>query len=214
MKLYVADIECLENEQIFEEYLCKVNEQRRAKVLRCKNEEDRRRTLLAGVLLRYALENAGLSYNDLEFAATKEGKPYLASHQDVSFSLSHSGKYAVCMIADQNVGVDVESRKRKLLVEGNQEKILSVASKSFSEAEYERLVSVSGEEQIESFLRLWTRKEAVSKAVGKGLAMDFSKICEPEEKFLSFWLNEEYYISVYCEKDKLQKEDMEICMMN
>ena len=44
--------------------------------------------------------------------------------------------------------------------------------------------------------------------------MDFSKICEPEEKFLSFWLDEEYYISVYSEKDKLRKEDLEICMMN
>lgn len=214
MKLYVAKISQLNSEQTFEEYLCKVNEQRRAKVLRCKNDEDRKRTLLAGALLAFGLEKEGFCYEELEIATTPEGKPYLISHPDVYFSLSHSGEYAVCVISNQNVGVDVENKQRKLLLEGNREKLMSVARMSFSEAEYEAFVSSSDEEQIENFLKLWTRKEAVSKAVGKGLAMDFSKICEPDDKFLSFWLDEEYYISVYCEIDKLQKEDLEICMMN
>ncbi|MGN1155333.1 MAG: 4'-phosphopantetheinyl transferase family protein [Agathobacter sp.] len=214
MRLYVAEIGCLDDSRVFESYLCKVNEQRRTKVLRCKNEEDRKRTLLAGALLSFGLEREGLCYEDLEFATTSEGKPYLVSNPDVHFSLSHSGKYAVCVIADHNIGVDVENRQRKLLSEGKPGKILAIARKSFSDREYQVFVNSSGEEQIEMFLKCWTRKEAVSKAYGKGLAMDFSKICEPDEKFLSFWLNEEYYISVYCEKDKLQKEELEICMMN
>ena len=214
MRLYVADMGCLDDVQMFEGYLCKVNEQRRAKVLRCKNEEDRKRTLLAGALLSFGLEREGFCYEDLEFATTPEGKPYLVSNPDVHFSLSHSGKYAVCVISDQNIGVDIENRQRKLLSEGKLEKLLAVARKSFSDREYQVFVNSSVEEQIEIFLKFWTRKEAVSKACGKGLAMNFSEICEPEEKFLSFWLNEEYYISVYCEKDKLQKEELEICMMN
>ena len=214
MRLYVAEIGCLDDSRVFESYLCKVNEQRRTKVLRCKNEEDRKLTLLAGALLSFGLEQEGLCYEDLEFATTSEGKPYLVSNPDVHFSLSHSGKYAVCVIADHNIGVDVENRQRKLLSEGKPEKILAIARKSFSDREYQVFANSSGEEQIEMFLKCWTRKEAVSKAYGKGMAMDFSKICKPDEKFLSFWLNEEYYISVYCEKDKLQKEELEICMMN
>ena len=214
MRLYVAEIGCLDDSWVFESYLCKVNEQRRTKVLRCKNEEDRKRTLLAGALLSFGLEREGLCYENLEFATTSEGKPYLVSNPDVHFSLSHSGKYAVCVIADHNIGVDVENRQRKLLSEGKPEKILAIARKSFSDREYQVFANSSGEEQIEMFLKCWTRKEAVSKAYGKGMAMDFSKICKPDEKFLSFWLNEEYYISVYCEKDKLQKEELEICMMN
>ena len=214
MRLYIAEIGCLDDSRVFESYLCKVNEQRRTKVLRCKNEEDRKRTLLAGALLSFGLEREGFCYEDLEFATTSEGKPYLVSNPDVHFSLSHSGKYAVCVIADHNIGVDVENRQRKLLSEGKPEKILAIARKSFSDREYQVFVNSSGEEQIEMFLKCWTRKEAVSKVYGKGLAMDFSKICEPDEKFLSFWLNEEYYVSVYCEKDKLQKEELEICMMN
>ena len=214
MRLYVAEIGCLDDSRVFESYLCKVNEQRRTKDLRCKNEEDRKLTLLAGALLSFGLEQEGLCYEDLEFATTSEGKPYLVSNPDVHFSLSHSGKYAVCVIADHNIGVDVENRQRKLLSEGKPEKILAIARKCFSDREYQVFANSSGEEQIEMFLKCWTRKEAVSKAYGKGMAMDFSKICKPDEKFLSFWLNEEYYISVYCEKDKLQKEELEICMMN
>lgn len=214
MKLYVADIKCLDDERDYEKYLYKVNEQRRAKVLRCKNKEDRLRTLLAGVLLSFGLENEGLRYDEVEFSVMPGGKPYIVSHPEVCFSLSHSGKYAVCAIADENIGVDIENKGRKLLLDCNQEKLVSVVKKVFSEEEYMVYNKCSKEEQIAFFLKLWTRKEAVSKAVGKGLAMDFSKICEPDEKFLSFWLDEEYYISVYSENGKLQKEEVKICMMN
>ena len=214
MKLYVANVECLKDADTFEEYLCKVNEQRRAKVLRCKNEEDKKRTLLAGYLLAVALESAGYAYENLEIARTIEGKPYVEAHPEICFSLSHSGKYAVCLLSDQNVGVDVEHKSRKLLLSGNESKLLSVIKGVFSEEELADYENTPKELQTEFFLRLWTRKEAVSKAVGKGLAMDFSKIRVPDENVLSFWLDEEHYISVYREKDKLQKEDLEICMMN
>ena len=214
MKLYVADIKCLDDLQTYEAYLCKVNEQRRAKVLRCRNEEDRKRTLLAGYLLSVGLEQAGYCYDELEFATTAEGKPFVLSNPEVHFSLSHSGKYAVCMIADKNIGVDVEWKQRKLLLEGNEQKLLSVVEKIFTKEELEVFKQTTKSKRREVFLKLWTRKEAVSKAVGKGLAMDFAKICESEEKFLSFWLDEEYYISIYSELDKLREEDVEICMMN
>ena len=141
VKLYIADVSCLENDQTFDDHLCKVNEQRRAKVLRCKNKEDKKRSLLAGALLAFGLEKQGLCYNELEFSVTPEGKPYLVSNSELFFSLSHSGKYAVCVIADQNVGVDVECRHRKLLVEGNQQKALSVAKQILSDEEYKELNS-------------------------------------------------------------------------
>ena len=214
MKLYVANVECLKDAGAFEKYLCKVNEQRRTKVLRCKNEEDKKRTLLAGYLLSIGLENLGYTYENLEFTSTTAGKPYVVDHPEICFSLSHSGKYAVCLVSDHNVGVDVEYKNRKLLLSGNDSKLLSVIKSSFSDEEFADYQNTPKELQTEFFLRMWTRKEAVSKAVGKGLAMDFSKICVSDESVLSFWLDEEYYISVYREKDQLQKEDLEICMMN
>ena len=214
MKLYVAQIECLKDEKTFETYLCKVNEQRRAKVLRCKNKDDQRRSLMAGVLLRYGLEELGLSYERVEFAVTKEGKPYLKSHPEIFYSLSHSGEYVICLIADRNVGADIESNKRKLFQDGNEEKLLALAQKSFSREEYEGLVHLTKKERDELFLKLWTRKEAYGKTLGQGVWAEMEKNTSIDEKYLSFWLEKEYYVSIYCEVGSLQKEELEICMMS
>ena len=212
IKIYLADIGQLDTIQKFDSYLCKVNKQRRMKVLRCKNEDDKKRSLLVGILLRYAIEQEGYCYEDVEFATSKEGKPYVVSIPQMFFSLSHSGKYAVCVIAHCNIGVDVECAQRFLL--RNDDKLDSVARKIFSSEEFALFESALQEERKEIFLKNWTRKEAVSKAIGKGLSMDFSKICEPDEKFYSFWLEEEYYISLYSQEGVLRREDVVICTMN
>lgn len=212
IKLYLADIGQLDTSQKFDSYLCKVNAQRRMKVLRCKNEDDQKRSLLAGVLLKYAIEQEGYCYEGVEFGISEEGKPYLVSIPRLFFSLSHSGKYAICAIADCNIGVDVECAQRFLL--RNDDKLDSVARKILSSEEFIFFESASTEERKEIFLKNWTRKEAVSKAVGKGLAMDFAKICEPDEKFFSFWLEEEHYISLYCKEGMIRREDVVICTMN
>lgn len=199
LKLYYADTSLVENQMVFDNLMEKVNEQRRRKVLRCKNEEDKKRSLLVGVLLRHALEQQGLLYDEQEFSVTAEGKPILKSHPEISFSLSHSGNRVVCLISDSLVGVDIENRYRRLFEKGQEERFLAVARRSFSKQEYAACVAACEEEQKELFLKYWTRKEAVSKAVGKGLAMDFSKIEEAEDKFISFWLDENYYLSIYRE---------------
>lgn len=212
LKLYVADTGLIASQQVFDSFISKMNEQRRAKVLRCKNEGDRLCSLLAGVLLRHGLEQEGLDYDTLEFSVTQERKPVLVSHPEVFFSLSHSGTRAVCLISDRQIGVDVENRSRRLFAYGQEEHLMAVAKRSFTQKEYEAFVTLSREEQQEFFLKLWTRKEAVSKAVGKGLAMDFSEIDKAEEHYLSFWVDEEYYLSIYME-EKIG-EELEICMMN
>lgn len=214
MKLYIADIACLMDEKKYDRYLHLVNERRRAKVLRCKNAEDGKRILLAGVLLRRALEDVGVDYEKADFAVTEEGKPYLRNPKGIFFSLSHAGKYAVCLIADSNVGVDVECANRKLLKEADDKRRRMVAERLFTPQEWTQYAQIPKDKQGEFFLKIWTRKEAVSKAEGKGLRMDFSKINEQEEKFCSFWLEEGYYISIYRKEDRLRKEDIEICMMN
>lgn len=201
LKLYYANTDLVANEDVFHNLLNKMNEQRSRKVLRCKKEEDRRCSLLAGVLLRHALEEQGLVYEELEFSVTEQGKPLLASHPELFFSLSHSGNRAVCLLSDKPIGVDIENKNRSLLEKGREERLMRVVGRSFNVQEYIEYMSASEEKRRELFLKYWTRKEAVSKAEGKGLALDFSKIEEPEEKFVSFWLDEDYYVSVYQEEE-------------
>ena len=132
----------------------------------------------------------------------------MASHPELFFSLSHSGNRAVCLLSDKPIGVDIENKNRPLLEKGREERLMRVVGRSFHVQEYIEYMSASEEKRRELFLKYWTRKEAVSKAEGKGLALDFSKIEEPEEKFVSFWLDEDYYVSVYQEEELPPEEKL------
>ena len=117
-----------------EKLLNQVNSQRRKKVFRCKNKKDKMRSLLTGLLLRFALEQEQIDYEKSEFSYGKYGKPIL-SHcvlkdrsidkntensrfvsQTVCFSLTHSANYVACAISNNNIGIDLEETERKLFI--------------------------------------------------------------------------------------------------
>jgi 4'-phosphopantetheinyl transferase len=98
---------------------------------------------------------------DLDFRLTEEGKPYLRSGP--SFNLSHSGHLVVLAFGHEGrVGVDVE-QVRPLRDLGG------LARASFAKDEIDALLALPGDEQIPAFFRIWTRKEAMLKALGCGL---------------------------------------------
>jgi 4'-phosphopantetheinyl transferase len=100
----------------------------------------------------------------VEFAYGSHGKP---SVKGIHFNLSHSSEFALAAFSqDFELGVDVEGIDRRV--------DLQVAQRFFSPAEVERLFALPEAERSEGFLRIWTRKEAVIKAFGKGLALPLS----------------------------------------
>jgi len=199
LKLYYANIDLIQEESVFCELLEKVNIQRREKVLRCKHEKDKLRSLLAGYLLRTALEREGFVYDELEFLIDTNGKPALKSVPEVFFSLSHAGEYAVCLISDRNVGMDVETKTKPLFKEGKKDKIVAIAEKILSNQEWEQFTNAANEEATELFLQLWTRKECYSKADGKGLKIELNAIETNTDRFFSKWLDENSCLSIYVE---------------
>ncbi|MFI6012817.1 4'-phosphopantetheinyl transferase family protein [Streptomyces sp. NPDC051243] len=84
----------------------------------------------------------------------------------LEFSLSRSGPHwALAVTAAGSVGIDVESR-RDFAAEG-------VSELALSHPELARMRALEREEdRREFFLRSWTRKEAVLKAVGIGIVTD------------------------------------------
>lgn len=197
LKCYFAEIALVEDPQVFELWMQKVNIQRREKVLRCKNEKDRQRSLMAGILLRYALENEGISYENAVFSKTKEGKPFLESNE-LYFSLSHAGDYAVCVISDDTpVGIDIECLDRSVFQDEKKHRLHFLAKKCLSQSEWGRFEL--SEENPKLFLEYWTKKEAYSKAVGKGLGMEFSGIDTEryKEQYWTLWKKDKYCISIY-----------------
>lgn len=206
VKVYYGNISPVKESEIFQQCLERVDERRRNKISRCKQNGDKYRSLLAGVLLRYGLEQEGIAYETVVFAENSHGKPFLKSPEGIFFSISHSEDYVVCAFSTQNLGVDIEDRQRICRKKAMLEKI---AKRSFTEDEYIRYENIQNfVEKCEYFLRLWTRKESCSKAVGLGLGMDFSQMDvssdEAEVQFWSGWLTSDMYLSIYQESEWIE----------
>ena len=45
-------------------------------------------------------------------AAGEHGKPFLTLQPKIHYNISHSGKYVMCIIAGEEVGIDVQEHKK------------------------------------------------------------------------------------------------------
>jgi 4'-phosphopantetheinyl transferase len=107
----------------------------------------------------------------LMFTYGAHQKPSLAN-ETVQFNLAHSGELAVLAIHPTHpVGIDIEQIQ-------NDNK-LAIAERFFSAEENTFLNGCSSEEQRNAFFALWARKEAVVKAIGKGLQQSLSSFTVP-----------------------------------
>jgi 4'-phosphopantetheinyl transferase len=102
------------------------------------------------------------------------GRPELDMPQAPDFNVSHSGNTALIAIGvglgpDERIGVDVERADRKINADG-------LARRVLSERERSALAPLDPDARRRRFLRLWTCKEAMSKATGDALSAPFRKM--------------------------------------
>lgn len=116
----------------------------------------------ARVLLRCALGLwTGRDSAALRFEDNGHGKPVLPDAGAPHFNVSHSGSQVVLALDRHDpVGVDIEARGRSPDWRG-------IAPMVCSDAEIALLDSL---DSPTAFLRIWTQKEAVAKALGLGLS--------------------------------------------
>jgi 4'-phosphopantetheinyl transferase len=120
-----------------------------------------RRAFARRVLARYL----GVHPAAVRIRTSRLGRPELDPPCGLAFNTSHSDGMAVVAVAQgQRVGIDIE-RVREI------ESALDVAEGLFAAPEVEWLRSVSSGSCSRAFLALWTRKEAVVKALGGGLSI-------------------------------------------
>ena len=130
---------------------------------------DRRKDLIARALLRTQLgERLNLAPESLVFERGEHGKPALVLDNSLQFNLSHSDGWVVLAIADNRIGVDIESTARK-------NDVMAIADRYFFGSEIEELTSFDGSEQRQRFFDYWTLKEAYMKARGEGISLGLSK---------------------------------------
>jgi len=92
---------------------------------------------------------------------TADGKPFLES-VPVHFNMSHTAGFALFGIGPRPLGVDVETADAKRDCEG-------LIRRYFLPAEQEQYFRLPPAQRPEAFLRGWTCKEALLKAVGSGV---------------------------------------------
>lgn len=136
----------------------------RAKAARYHFPTHRRRSILRRGALRTILAGyLGAEAAELRFVYGPQGKPALAEPTAaVHFNVSHSGELALMAVGQRPLGVDLEQWREVADAD-------LVARRFFTPNEVAAQSAARDGNQL--FLRHWTRKEAVIKAVGRGLSM-------------------------------------------
>lgn len=98
------------------------------------------------------------------------GRPFAADANGLDFNVSHTeGVALIGMTVGVRIGVDVEHDARQLNVEG-------VARKFMAASEQRALADLEPDARRRALLRLWTCKEAMSKATGDALSAPFGRL--------------------------------------
>lgn len=122
------------------------------------------RTVLAAYL--------GMSADGVDLLDGEYGRPALAPHHDqaLGFNWSHTGDQALIAIGRHVLpGIDMERLRPR-------PRAMQIAQRFFSAEEVDALSRLAAHDQEQTFLRIWTAKEAVVKALGRGLAFGLDRL--------------------------------------
>ncbi len=129
-------------------------------------EQDRMRYIISRGSLRKIL---GLyldrASESLQFHTDRQGKPFLTDNrQSIQFNVSHSGDVTLIAISmHRRVGVDIERAREGIRMDEITEIFFSIPEKKYLQA-------LPKKERFRLFFTIWTRKEAVIKALGGNIA--------------------------------------------
>ncbi len=102
------------------------------------------------------------------FIYAESGKPSLAEYPDLHFSISHCKMAVGCMLSDRPCGLDIESLRNN---------VSSIITYAMNPDEVQQIQSAP-DSRLE-FIRLWTRKEAILKCKGTGIANNLKDALAP-----------------------------------
>lgn len=115
----------------------------------------------------------GIAAEAVQLVSGEHGRPALAPSHTASFDFnwSHSGEWALLALAhDITPGIDIELPRPRAT------RPLELAQRFFCAEEAAWLAGLPESEQLAGFLDLWTAREAVLKALGRGIAFGLDKL--------------------------------------
>lgn len=189
MRLYIETIDAMSAQQL-DEALAKLPVWRRERALAYRHEQGRKECAMSYLLLCRALREVyGIEWQP-SFVIGEHGKPELALPQEglggaslkealcgtsleeaqpfsslPHFNMSHCKKAVACVVADAEVGVDVERLGRFSE---------AMARHVLNDEEYAEVMAADDPDV--AFTDYWTKKEAIVKLTGRGIDDDLKNI--------------------------------------
>ena len=133
------------------------------KISRYKQENDQHHSLIGKAVLRILLGRyLNVDAKVIQFKSAKNKKPELENNfgRNLHFNISHSGNWVLIAISNSEIGVDVEKMNTSFTYK-------NLLSFGFNPQEIDFIEN--SDLPYQSFYELWTRKESLLKATGKGL---------------------------------------------
>ena len=148
----------------YQAYLQLLPQEMQHKVGRYMRWQDAHSSLIGKLLLIEGLKKYGYDHTRLQdIRYSKYDRPYL---DDLEFNISHSGQYVLCALSNNaKIGVDVEEVRP---IDFND------FDRQFTKAEWDVIHSFA--DPLHGFYNMWTKKEAIVKADGKGLNIPLEDI--------------------------------------
>lgn len=108
---------------------------------------------------------------NIQYSVNQFGKPFLKNDNcTLQFNMSHSKDYAAYIIAlEDQVGIDIEWKDKSINIEEVSELVLS-------QKEISLFNKLNSKEKFPAFYDIWTKKEAIIKAIGQGLSYPIETI--------------------------------------
>lgn len=162
-EVYGIAMERLLDKNELDQLMSIVSMERRRKAEKFWRKEDAHRGLIGEGLVRTILRRKyNLEHHQISFRTGRYGKPFIAHFPSFKFNISHSGRWVVCAVDDEPVGIDVEEARQANL---------NIAKRFFSIEEFEWLMAREERERVSCFYELWTLKESYIKREGEGLSI-------------------------------------------
>lgn len=128
------------------------------------------------LLLKNTLESLGI--NSFNIDILPSGKPIL-HNSELHFSISHAGGLCALALSDKPVGIDMQDTQTVSKISN----LNSFAKRFFSPDEYKVFTEEPTTEQL---CRIWTRKEALCKLLGRPLNTSLSSLSSFDYPSVSF----------------------------
>jgi len=177
------------NDDFFEAVKPLLSVQRLTKVNRLRDNLVKRTSIAVYVLLRLALFETYRINEAVEFEFGKQNKPKLKDYPHIFFNLSHSKNSAACVVAGNEVGIDIQKIKQVKT---------ELAKRVLTKDEYSKFLSAA--EPNDYFCEIWTVKESYLKNKGDGITKELRDISADSIDGLKIFKGKDYYCTV-CDAD-------------